>query len=229
MIPNSLLVAANWKLNPATLAEAERLTTNYQLPTTNSVEVVLLPPLEFLEELMKKFPQFKWGTQDYFPGDIKVDYVLVGHSDQRKKGETDEEVNKKLLAALEAGFKVILAVGETEKGNESQVTESLIASTKSMPDDALDRLSVAYEPVWAISTTPGAEVDTPEHASSVISRLKKILNVHYLYGGSANSSNIGGVFGSFNIQGALVGASSLKPEEFSKILEIAASPVSGSA
>ncbi|MBI4034148.1 MAG: triosephosphate isomerase [Candidatus Brennerbacteria bacterium] len=225
------LIAGNWKSNPATLAEAEGLIANYQLPrlrrgfggqaTANSVEVVLLPPFEFLEELMKKFPQFKWGMQDFVSSEIKVDYVLVGHSDRRRRGETDEEVNKKFLAALGAGFKVILAVGEMQKGNESGVMDSLKASTTGVPTDALDRLNVAYEPVWAISTTPGAEVDTPEHASSVISELQKILNVRYLYGGSVDGSNIGGFFAQPNIKGALVGAASLKPSEFRKIIEAA--------
>jgi len=216
------LIAANWKSNPATLAEAEQLVSGIWPLATGNVEIVLLPPFEFLAKLQKKFPQFEWGTQDFYSEDVKVDYVLVGHSDRRKRGETDEVVNKKLLAALEAGFKVILAVGEIEKGNEESVIESLKASTRGVSADTLDRLSVAYEPVWAISTTPGAEVDTPEHASSVIGRLQKVLDVRYLYGGSVNSSNIGGFLGQPNIQGALVGAASLKPDEFSKIVEIAA-------
>lgn len=222
MISNFKLIAGNWKLNPASLAEAEALVRLIRVPrNAANLEVALLPPFEFLEELTKKFPQFKWGTQDFFSGDIKVDYVLVGHSDQRKKGETDEAVNKKLLSALEAGFRVILAVGETEKRKESLVIKSLEASTRDIPTDALARLNVAYEPVWAISTTPGAETDTPEHAAAVISELQKFLPARYLYGGSVDSSNVGGFLSQGNINGALVGGASLKAEEFSKIVEIA--------
>ncbi len=230
------LIVGNWKLNPASLVEAENLTTNYSLPTTNSLEVALLPPFVFLEDLVKKFPQFKWGVQDFSldeSGEISlpilkslgVGYVLVGHSDRRYPpaggGETDEIVNAKLLAALEERFNVILAVGEREKGTESRVIESLKASTKGVKETDKARLVVAYEPVWAISTTPGAESDTPEHASAVIAELRKALDVRCLYGGSVNSANIAGFLSQPNVSGALVGGASLKAEEFSKILEIA--------
>ena len=232
-----MLIAANWKLNPSSLTEAEMLTGGIKVPESGDIEVLILPPFVFLEELAKKFPQFSWGAQDFFFQDtgaftgevslpmlksVGANYVLVGHSDRRQKfGETDEIVNKKLLAALEDGFKVILAVGELEKGdNLEPVINSLKASTKNIKPKYLNQLSIAYEPIWAISTTEGVEDETPEHASSVIEELKKVLDVRYLYGGSVDSENAKGFLSKENIEGALIGGASLKPEEFSKILEV---------
>ncbi len=219
----SNLIVGNWKLNPTSLSEAELLIKGVNIPDNDKVEAVFLPPFDYLEELIKKYPNFTWGAQGFHFEDTKnYTWVLVGHSDQRVKlGETDEMVNKKLLAALEDGFNIILAVGEIEKGQDELVVESLKASTKGVSADALNRLNIAYEPVWAISTTEGSDEDTPEHASSVIKELQKILDVRYLYGGSVDSNNIKGFLEKPSISGALVGAASLKPEEFSKILEIA--------
>lgn len=232
------LIAANWKMNPGTYAEAVSLVKSVRVPRSENLEVVFLPPAVFLKPLSEVFPHHLWGVQNVyfesagaFTGEISAEmardagasYVLVGHSDRRLKfGETDEVVAKKAAAALEKGFRVVLAVGETERGGEANVIESLKKSTEGVLSQDLERLTIAYEPVWAISTTPGAEADTPEHAASVIGKLKEALDLRYIYGGSVTSENAGDFLHVPNIAGALVGRVSLDAGEFSKILKIVA-------
>lgn len=233
-----MLIGGNWKLNPETLAEAKDLASGITLPASDGVGAVLFPPLVFLEELVDEFPHLTWGGQDFYQEDagaytgevslpmlksIGTGWVLVGHSDRRGKfNETDEDVNKKARAALVEGFNVILAVGEKRKeGGTEQVIASLKASTKDIPAEHLSRLTVAYEPVWAISATAGSKPATPEYAERVIRALKNELDVRYIYGGSVDSKNAKSFFARPAIQGALIGGASLKAGEFSEILRIA--------
>jgi triosephosphate isomerase len=230
------LIGGNWKLNPSTLPEAELLAESIRLPQ-EEVETVLFPPVAFLEELAKKSPKFRWGAQDFFHKDtgaftgeislpmlrsIGAAWVLTGHSDRRIKfSESDKTVSEKLRAALRENFSVILCVGELERGSEGALEESLKQSTKGVHHDELARLTICYEPVWAISTSPNAEADSPEHAEEIISRLKEIIPTRWIYGGSVTSANAAAFLSMPSIEGALVGGAALKGEEFSKILEIA--------
>ncbi|MDP3792696.1 MAG: triose-phosphate isomerase [bacterium] len=173
---------------------------------------------------------------------LGVRYVIVGHSERRwKLGESDEVVNKKVKAALRNELTPIVCVGERTRlssasqnlgGQTSnwivflrQQTEAAFAGLK--PDE-VSRCIIAYEPVWAISTTPGARPDTPENALKSISVIKETLNTKYLiqnticlYGGSVNSSNARSFLSKEEIDGVLIGGASVNKEEFVKILEIA--------
>ncbi|MBI4120488.1 MAG: triose-phosphate isomerase [Parcubacteria group bacterium] len=180
--------------------------------------------------------------------DIGVNWVLVGHSERRRLfGETDETVNTKVLSALGQGFKVIVAVGELQRDDDEEVVISsfknsisgakLPASAKASagrqaPRSKLQDLIVAYEPVWAISTNPGAVADDPMRSNQIIGRLKnqaykmfgqESKNIRFLYGGSVNTANAAGFLAQPNIDGALVGGASLKAEEFSQIINTATS------
>ena len=206
--------------------------------------MVLLPPYIFLEELVKRFKQIQWGAQDVFweqkgayTGEISlpmlkdanVNWVLVGHSERRRYfNETDEMVNKKTRAALEQGFNVIMAVGELSRDDDvTEVEKSLKASVSNVQHPMLDRLLVAYEPVWAISSNPGAVADDPVRSNQIIGYLKRTLfnmfgaeseKIKFLYGGSVTGENAVKFLSEPYIDGALVGGASLKAEEFAAIV-----------
>lgn len=174
---------------------------------------------------------------------LGVEYVIIGHSERRKYlNETDEMINKKVKAALKAGLKVILCVGEYNrrgKGEEGREKQAKDYVKKQLQKDLkgissihfpLSSLIVAYEPVWAISTSKKSRSDTPEDAAEMIKFIKKtlnskfyILNPRVLYGGSVDSKNIADFLKHSEINGVLVGGASLKAKEVRKIIEIASS------
>ncbi len=235
---NKLLVA-NWKSNPGKISEAVELAKS-----TDIENVVICPPDIFLAEVKKILKNASLGAQDVFWGnlgaytgevswkellELGVEYVIIGHSERRKYlNETDELINNKLVASLDAGLKVILCVGEpTEIRNkginnaknfvEQQLDKDLIGLDAAK---AKNNLIIAYEPIWAIGTgTP----DTPENAADMAKFIKSIVkgqvsNVPVLYGGSVNSKNAKDFLDKEEIDGALVGGASLNPEEFNKIV-----------
>ena len=162
---------------------------------------------------------------------INVEYVIIGHSERRQYfAETDETVNKKIKSALAVGLKPIVCVGETLEQRESGVTEQIITAQvekafKGIVASDLDKIIVAYEPIWAIGTGKTA---TKEDANTTIMQIRKKLAEIYgqneangviiQYGGSVKSSNAKELFEMSDIDGGLVGGASLKAEEFSKIV-----------
>ncbi|MBI2052279.1 MAG: triose-phosphate isomerase [Candidatus Sungbacteria bacterium] len=243
------LIVGNWKLNPSTLNEAVALASgvNYALKVEDFERMVLLPPFIFLEELAKKFKQIVWGAQDVFweargayTGEVSlamlkdagVTWVLIGHSERRRIfGESDEDVNKKIKAALAQDFNVIAAVGELQRGDGAdEVVDSFKKSAAGLDPADLARLTVAYEPVWAISTTPGAQADSPARSNQIIGELKHTAfkmfgepskKIRFLYGGSVTSENALKFLSQPYIDGALVGGASLLVEEFTTIISSA--------
>jgi triosephosphate isomerase len=164
------------------------------------------------------------------------DYVIVGHSERRKFfGETDETVNKRLKAALGAGLKVIVCVGETLEENEAGETESVVTRqlTKGLADMTeaqAAEITVAYEPVWAIGTGRAA---TPEGANHVHKDVIRPLLVKQFgkeraeamriqYGGSIKPENAAELFAMSDIDGGLVGGASLSADSFVAIVKAAA-------
>ncbi|MCR4275591.1 MAG: triose-phosphate isomerase [Candidatus Wolfebacteria bacterium] len=256
------LIIANWKMNPPTLKKAKELfsaTTNYRLQAKNA-EIVIVPPFIYLSELLKiknspkqstlATGQIKlkigaqnifWATEGAYTGEISpkmlkdlyVDYAIIGHSERRKyAAETDEMINKKVIAALKESLKVILCVGEPleirKKGKKAAmdfVKNQLQKDLKGLKGKLLsNKLIIAYEPIWAIGTGISA---TPETALETIKYIKKLLITNYqlltprvLYGGSVDSKNIKGFLQHNEIDGALVGGASLNAKEFKKIVEL---------
>lgn len=243
------LIIGNWKLNPSTLNEAVALAAgvSHAMKSEDYDKVVILPPFIFLEELVKKFKQIVWGAQDVFweqkgayTGEVSlsmledagVNWVLVGHSERRRMfGETDADVNKKIKAGLAQDFNVVAAVGELQQGDGAdEVVDSFKKSAAGLEPDNLDRLVVAYEPVWAISTTPGAQADSPSRSNQIIGELKHTAfkmfgeeskKIKFLYGGSVTSGNAIKFLSQPYIDGALVGGASLNVEEFTAIVSAA--------
>ena len=239
------LVVANWKLNPETEGGAIGLAR-----LVDAKNVVIAPPLVFLSVIKKVLKKAKLGAQDVFweekgayTGEVSstqlknigVKYIIIGHSERRALGETDETINKKLKAALVTGLIPILCVGEPirrEKGKEdrgkrtgqyikNQLKKDLkgLSSFHSSPSS----LIIAYEPIWAIGT---GESDSPENAARTAYFIKNfsLSTFHFspkvLYGGSVNAQNAKQFLEKKEIDGFLVGGASLKPEEFKKIIKL---------
>lgn len=244
------LIAANWKANPDSPGRAVLLAQKIEkaLVRAKNAEVVIAPPHPFLAQVGAVLKKARLGAQNMFWEDtgpytgeiswrqlkhLKVEYVIIGHSERKfYLGETDEMINKKVRAALENGLKPILCVGESERhGNDipSVVGEQLKNALAGVKKNFLKNLTVVYEPVWAISTTPRARPDTPDNAFRAKLYIKKVIagifgknsaeRVRIIYGGSVNPQNIGGFIKDGQMDGALVGGASLKPDEFAKIVE----------
>lgn len=166
-----------------------------------------------------------------FLKDMKVEYVILGHSERRQYfNETDAEINKKVIAALDHNLKPILCVGETLEQRENGTAFEVIAAqvkgcVEGLKGRNLEDLIIAYEPVWAIGTGKTA---TSQDANEVIGFIRKQLGqllgsdvadkTRILYGGSVKSSNTKELMGMPEIDGALVGGASLDAVEFSKIV-----------
>ena len=245
------LIIANWKMNPLTKREAVLLATRVSSGARKirSVTTVLAPPFLFLEAVRGAAGGVRLCSQDIFweatgpytgavswraLKDTGVNYVIIGHSERKIHfGETDEMIQKKVRAALLHGFTAILCVGEMKReGNEipAAVGEQLTKALRGISARFFAKLVVAYEPVWAVSTMPGAAADTPENAFRVRVFIKKILTglygrigadkVRVIYGGSVKSGNVASFLREGKMEGALVGGASLDADEFLKIVAI---------
>lgn len=153
--------------------------------------------------------------------EIGVRYVIVGHSERRQYfGETDETVNIRLIAAQQAGLTPILCVGETKQQRDFGETESWICSQleNGLVNVDQSNLVIAYEPIWAIGTGDTCDSKEANRVIGVIRRQLKYPDVPIQYGGSVKPDNIGEIMAQPEIDGALVGGASLKPESFARIV-----------
>ncbi len=166
--------------------------------------------------------------------DVGADFVLIGHSERRHIfQETDDMVHSKLLRAHQVGLKPILCVGEREgEDREAVLKRQLEHALKNCDEELALRLTIAYEPVWAIGTGKTA---TPEEAARAHAFCRNMIGslfnkeiaaqIPLLYGGSVKSDNIVALLHQTEIQGALVGGASLDPKEFVKLVELSKSVV----
>lgn len=229
------LIVANWKLNPPSVAEAERLAGRVTSRPRHTV--VLCPPTIFLGRL--SYPSL--GAQDCFWEDrgpytgqvsplqlkkLKVRYCIVGHSERRATGDTDTSVAAKVAALLNHRITPILCVGygTTPEEDDLAVVDVLKEQlTVALKEAEAARVVVAYEPVWAISAgdSIGHRTPTPEHAETVALFIKSRFAVgRVLYGGSANILNAEKFLSQPHIDGLLVGADSLLPDHFNQIANL---------
>jgi triosephosphate isomerase len=241
------LIIANWKAHPATVGEAARLAkkTVAAARRAKNTEVVICPPYPFLRDVRSAGKGVPLGAQDVFWGevgahtgevvasqlkDIGVSLVIIGHSERRALGETDEMVNKKVRAAFYGGLRVVLCVGEPlavrKRGlaaAKKYVASQLKKDLKGVKVSS--RLVVAYEPIWAISGgDPKKPADKPENAVAMMSFIRKTVRhtLHVLYGGSVRAKNARSFLAHREVDGALVGGASLNAREFGKIVKAAA-------
>lgn len=246
-------VAGNWKMH-YTLDEARGFVSQLvpAIRDIKDVDKVLCPPATDLMAVKALIEgtdiglgaqNMHWEKQGAYTGEISppmvaelCEYVIIGHSERRAYFcETDEDVNRKIRAAFEAGLKPIVCVGETLEENEAGRTKEVVSSQVSagLKDVQLtmpQSLIVAYEPIWAIGTGKAA---TPEGANMVIKDvIRPVLaglfgsqasqDIRVLYGGSVKAKNAREFFTQPDIDGGLVGGACLKIEEFPKIIEAAA-------
>lgn len=249
------LIAANWKMNPSSQKEAQEIFSALGGPASGweGVEVVICPPFVYLPALAQSVGGFALGAQNCFweekgaftgeisaamLKDLRVEYVLIGHSERRKYfNETDELINKKIKKALEFGLKVIFCIGETaqkrDEGKKEEVLERQLRGGLAGIDNIKD-VNIAYEPVWAISSGDPyktKELPTTEKVKEISLFIKNLLakiynqetaeKIRIIYGGSANSENAQGYLKDAGMQGLLVGGASLSAEEFIKIIKSA--------
>ncbi len=244
------IIIANWKSNPDAPGRAAILAHGIEegIQGLRGVEVVIAPPFPYLLPISNVIKKAKLGSQNMFWEDvgpytgevswhhlrhIKANFVIIGHSERRRYcGETDSMINKKVKAALENGLTPILCIGENERVDNdipAVVGEQLRHALAQVKKSHLKNLIVAYEPVWAISTTVGAVSDTPDNAFRALVYIRKILAdlygrkladlVRVIYGGSVNAKNIESFLLEGKMQGALVGGASLDPKEFVEIIK----------
>jgi len=245
-------IAGNWKMNK-TPEEAMALATELKgtLGGATNADVALCPAAVCLHVVREVIAgsnlalgaqNVHWKKSGAFTGELSgdmltacgVQYAIIGHSERRQYfGETDETVNMRLKAALEAGLKPIVCVGEMLSDRESGVTEKVVkgqveGALKGFSAAELATLTIAYEPVWAIGTGKTA---TPDQAQEVHAMIRKLLAQMFgadmanacriQYGGSVNAKNAKELLSQPDIDGALVGGASLKTPDFTTIVQAA--------
>ncbi len=250
---DKILIAGNWKMFPTTLVDAKKILQTIKKGTIKLkyTETVICAPTIFLSELSRLVTgkRISLGSQNVFferegayTGEtspamlksIKIRTTIIGHSERRAMGETDEEVGEKVVAALREGLNVILCVGETIRDHDGTYTRvisnQLKAALSRVQRPQVARLAIAYEPVWAIGKNAERPA-TPEDVLEISILIKKVLadaygqqnaeHVPILYGGSVDHTNAKGFLLDGNVRGLLVGRASLSARSFGEILAIA--------
>lgn len=255
MSPRRPFIGGNWKMNTnrQTAAELTRAVVD-GLAGYRQVETAIFPPFPYLlavkNILRERGATVKLGAQDVyfepdgaFTGEVSVDMlrdcgvevVLCGHSERRHVlGEGDGLVNRKVRAVLGGGLECVLCCGETLDERLAGATDSvnerqLRAGLDDVTGEQIARLTIAYEPVWAIGTGKTA---TPQDAQAAHQRIRALLALLYgeeiarrtriQYGGSLKPSNAADLFAQPDVDGGLVGGASLKAQEFVPIVRAAA-------
>ncbi len=255
MTTSKKLIVANWKMNPETPREAKDLYAAAKLigSKISGVDLVVCPPTIFIGFVGHKGTKnFSLGVQDVAPdkgpgaftGTISAamaayagaEYTLVGHSERRAAGETDELINTKMKLALSAELTPILCVGEKERDSHGDYLEvirtQLEKGLAGLKKSQFKNIVIAYEPVWAIGKT-AAVADSPESFFQTALFIRKIVSnlagkeaahsIKVLYGGSVSSKNAQGFLEEGKADGLLVGRASLDPITLKAICLIAGS------
>ncbi len=167
---------------------------------------------------------------------VGVSSVVIGHSERRALGETDELIAEKIMATIKSGLTAVVCVGESKRDTHGEyftfVEKQVRSLLKAVPKSKLSHLVIAYEPLWAISRGDGkGKTATAEDAQEMKLFIQKIIagvcgrqavnKVRIIYGGSVNSKNAADLLEHGEVDGLLPGGASLKPKEFIKIIEIA--------
>jgi len=244
------IIAGNWKMNK-TVSEAVDFVRQLKALVANvrEIDIVIAPTFTALQAVSREIEGSNielaaqdvfWEASGAFTGeispimlkDVGCRYVIIGHSERRQYfGETNESVHKKIKASLALGLHPIICVGEAleewETGKTFDVIKiQIIQCLEGFSREEMERITIAYEPIWAIGTGKTA---TPQQAEEVHAFIREQLEgithrqvsqgVRIQYGGSVNSDNISDLMAQPNIDGALVGGASLKADSFSRIVK----------
>jgi triosephosphate isomerase (TIM) len=242
------LVIGNWKLNPTRLTDAQKLidgiTKKYKVK--EGVTIAVAPPFVYLTEVVKKIGKktIFLAAQDVstealgpFTGevsamqlrDLKCEYVIIGHSERRAMGESDEQVQKKVLVALKNKLTPVICIGERERDTQGAFFTFVEKQIKSLAAvlsaTEIKKVVIAYEPIWAIGTGKTATAaDVKEMQLFLFTVLTKLYDkptaqkVTLLYGGSVKPDNAKELHKEGGMNGFLVGGASLKAEDFLHII-----------
>lgn len=240
------IVIGNWKLNPTTVAEAKTLflAVKRGLKKGIQAEVVVSPPFPFIPDLSRLSAAVVLAAQDVFyeesgafTGEVSpamllgfgVTYVIVGHSERRALGESDDQVERKVQVLLRRKMTPVVCIGERERDERGDyfgfVEKQLRSVCKGLTAKQVSQVVIAYEPVWAIGTGKSATVDdVKEMQLFIVSLLTKLYDratagrVRIIYGGSVKAENAADLHQVGGMNGFLVGGASLKAEDFLKII-----------
>ena len=245
------VIAGNWKMNK-TPSETKEFMTEFKtiMPKGRWCDVALCVPAVCIPAAVRAMRETRVGigaencnanASGAYTGEIAANmlvdagckYVILGHSERRAMGETNEDVNAKVLAALENGLIPIMCVGESlavrDAGDAVRfVCDQVRAALAGLDAHEAEYCTIAYEPIWAIGTGRTA---TPEQAEEIASAIRAtvadlvgeqaVQKMRVLYGGSMKPENADGFMACPNIDGGLIGGASLKVEDFCELVEIA--------
>ena len=248
------VIAGNWKMNK-TPSETKEFMMQFKsiMPKGRWCDIALCVPAVCIPAAVRAMRETRVGigaencnanASGAYTGesatnmlvDAGCKYVIIGHSERRAMGETDADVNAKVLAALEAGLTPIMCCGESLEQRQAGITSEWIAmqiklGLAGVPEDKIRKVVIAYEPIWAIGTGMTA---TPEQAQEVCEDIRTVVRKLYtskharaislLYGGSMNEKNAFELLAQPDIDGGLIGGASLVAEKFVKIIEAANQP-----
>ena len=226
------LIIANWKMNPANSKNAFDLAKAVVQGLEDvKADAVLCPPFVYVPQLLLSLNVFIgaqdsfWEQEGAFTGEVSplmlknlgCSYVILGHSERKKLGETSLMIAKKVQASLAVSLIPVVCIGE-------DIEKELKTILKDIKETDVSKIIFVYEPEGAISTEPNAQPASLEQLERALDRMRVLLpkTVSILYGGSVNSTNIKGFMGK-GVQGALVGAASLDAQEFVALVKNAVS------
>lgn len=250
IVPNKLFILGNWKMKPATRAEAVAVAKKISSGNTSKVEVAIIPPALFLSDIQKNISAMvSYGIQDISweetgscnaelsatqAKSVGCDYAIVGHSSRRALGETDDSVNKKIQACIAHDIIPIVCIGESERDTQGAYIDFLRnqiqASFKALTKEQFEHIVIAYEPLWAIGATAAREA-TAQEAEEVRILIEKTIDemtgnipvgrITIVYGGSVNNADQFNSFLDAGMKGVLVGRASIEPEAFNSLIACA--------
>jgi triosephosphate isomerase len=246
------IIIANWKMNPVMLKDAVRLFTEVtkNISKVKKTTIVICPPFIFLDKLKsisRRTKKILLGAQNLakeeqgaLTGEVSslmllsmgVWYVILGHSERRSMGETNTDINRKIKLALASGLTPVLCVGEISRDEDhayfntvkSQTEECLAGVSRNL----ISKIIIAYEPVWALSTTKDRKDATPADSLEMVIFIRKILSdkfgsefggVKILYGGKVDDKDAEGFLVNGGVDGLLVGRASLDAKKFVEIIK----------
>lgn len=244
------IIAGNWKMNKTHKEAADFvMAVSDKLPSTEIVDSVIGAPALFLESMVALaggtslqlaaqncyFEDAGAYTGETSPAalkELKIDYVIIGHSERREYfGETDEDINKKAHAILKNNMIPIICCGETLAQREAGETEEFVAgqvkaALAGLTTEQIEQIVIAYEPIWAIGTGKSSSAELANETCGVVRQAVAEVTseeiaekVRIQYGGSVKPENIADYLAQEHIDGALVGGASLEPESFLALLE----------
>lgn len=248
------LIIGNWKMNPTKGADAKKmfLAINKTAASLKNVETVICPPLVYLESLGALITHRScvigaqdafWEHAGAFTGQVSPDmvfatkarYVIVGHSERRATGDTDDMISKKIKSILTFPLIPVLCIGEIVRDDDSHyikiLKKQIKDSLEGLSHEELSRVVIAYEPVWAIGSH-ATGVCSPAECREIVQVIRQVMadllgsteaarKTIVLYGGSVDTENAASYLEDGLVGGLLVGRASLDPKSFNQILKIA--------